>query len=553
MRHPTDLPAPLERSRSEVVLAELDRLTRSPLFGGSERQTRLLKFLVDEVLAGRGDRLSAKVLASRVFGRAEDFSTTDDSIVRVEVSKLRRALARHYEAADPGEIRIDLPRGSYAPLITFGAEAIRQSQPPRSAVRVRQTGMEPVAAAKVDGPFVAVLPLNAVSISAASLRLSGQTPSGPSSARSMVLAQSVTDRLEAHCATSPYARVLSPASTIEDAALHGARYVLTGSVRLVHGAIRVSVKLNDLVHRVQVWGNTYDHFGEDDKLFSLEDAIAREIMTQILGLPLGAIHLIEAAERAELPIRTPYDMTLRFPRWFTRFDPVLQAEIREASGRLLEEHPDDGVLLAYSSLFHALAAWTAGGEERDRPTATEYARRAIVAEPHRASSHQALGFALVHEGDAAGARTAAETALALGGPLVLTGVVLSLAGEWDRGAEVINGHLAHMKRHYGSVRHALSLGAFRRGDYAAALTEALTIATPNMAFDPLDRAAALARLGRLPEAQKAAAELLAILPEGARDPFDLAKLVSCDEALVADFADALRLAGVHARHPRRRQ
>jgi adenylate cyclase len=72
-----------------AVLEELHRAFDSGLDGASERQRGLLSYLVTEELEGRGERIKAYSIATEVFGRAKDFDPQQDSIVRVEVGRLR--------------------------------------------------------------------------------------------------------------------------------------------------------------------------------------------------------------------------------------------------------------------------------------------------------------------------------------------------------------------------------------------------------------------------------------------------------------------------------
>jgi hypothetical protein len=90
------------------------------------------------------------------------------------------------------------------------------------------------------------------------------------------------------------------------------------------------------------------------------------------------------------------------------------------------------------------------------------------------------------------------------------------------------------------VRCSLALDACRRGDYAAALIEGEAITPLHLAWSALDRAVALARLGRLADARVAACELAAI----ARDPRAVVSRLTADQALVDDLVEALALAGL---------
>ena len=80
-------------------------------------ELRLLTYLVEETLAGRGAELHQKTIAADVFRR--DITTFDpraDSIVRTTAANLRESLPAYYAGrgqADP--LTIELNRGSYVP------------------------------------------------------------------------------------------------------------------------------------------------------------------------------------------------------------------------------------------------------------------------------------------------------------------------------------------------------------------------------------------------------------------------------------------------------
>ena len=89
-------------------------------FHQSQRRQRFLEYIVNETLAGRGERLKGYNIALEVFDRPETFDPTVDPLVRIEAARLRDKLREYYETdgqSDP--IRIDLPKGSYTPRIEF--------------------------------------------------------------------------------------------------------------------------------------------------------------------------------------------------------------------------------------------------------------------------------------------------------------------------------------------------------------------------------------------------------------------------------------------------
>lgn len=109
----------LDRRRAGV-LAALDRMGTDALFDASKRQRRLLAFLCEKEVGGRGQELKAHAIAITALDRDEAFNPQNDSIVRVEMGRLRRILERYNALSDdrPG-VKISLLKGSYRPVFTF--------------------------------------------------------------------------------------------------------------------------------------------------------------------------------------------------------------------------------------------------------------------------------------------------------------------------------------------------------------------------------------------------------------------------------------------------
>lgn len=71
-----------------MIRAELGRILASERFVNANRISTLLRYVVEEALAGRRDRLKAFSIAQYVFGRDASFDQQRDPIVRVEASRL---------------------------------------------------------------------------------------------------------------------------------------------------------------------------------------------------------------------------------------------------------------------------------------------------------------------------------------------------------------------------------------------------------------------------------------------------------------------------------
>ena len=107
---------PISPTVSEIHAA-VERAITSPMLSKSDQLAGFLRFVVQERLAGRGDRIKAYTIATAALGRDENFDPQIDPIVRVEAGRLRRALRQYYAQdgrLDP--IIIELPVGHYMPV-----------------------------------------------------------------------------------------------------------------------------------------------------------------------------------------------------------------------------------------------------------------------------------------------------------------------------------------------------------------------------------------------------------------------------------------------------
>ena len=103
------------RSESDqtAVREQLERILHSAPFLQSQRRQRFLEYIVNETLAGRGERLKGYNIALAVFDRPQNFDPAVDPIVRIEAARLRDKLREYYDTEGQSDaVRIDLPKGA---------------------------------------------------------------------------------------------------------------------------------------------------------------------------------------------------------------------------------------------------------------------------------------------------------------------------------------------------------------------------------------------------------------------------------------------------------
>src|SRR4051794_17903770 len=84
----------------DEVRDAVEHMVRSDIFARSPQLVAFLRFVVEAVLRGKSDRIKAYTIGVEVLRRNVDFDPQIDPIVRVEATRLRRAIERYY--ADPG-------------------------------------------------------------------------------------------------------------------------------------------------------------------------------------------------------------------------------------------------------------------------------------------------------------------------------------------------------------------------------------------------------------------------------------------------------------------
>ena len=143
-------PVPWSDGDRGQVREQLNRLLESHHFKNSRRYPPLLRFIVEETLAGRGEFLKERLLGVRVFDRPADYDTAVDPIVRVTIAEIRKRIAQYYHDEEhDAEIRIELLPGRYAPEFRARALARAAVALPPSAAEVeelRAMGVPPTSA-----------------------------------------------------------------------------------------------------------------------------------------------------------------------------------------------------------------------------------------------------------------------------------------------------------------------------------------------------------------------------------------------------------------------
>ncbi len=93
---------------------QVERLVRSKTFETSEVHRRLLQYLAEKTLCGEADRLKEYVIGLEAFSKPSTYDPKRDSIVRLQVGRLRQKLAAYYQSeASDDPVLVSVPKGAF--------------------------------------------------------------------------------------------------------------------------------------------------------------------------------------------------------------------------------------------------------------------------------------------------------------------------------------------------------------------------------------------------------------------------------------------------------
>ena len=128
----------------------LHRVAAAPRFQKSKRLRDLLVYLGERGLQDPGYLLHEQEIGVDVFGRPADYDTSHDTLVRVQVSQLRKKLLEHFgEEGRDEPLVIEIPKGSYQPVFRPRVEPLLETVPAPAPY------LPPPAAAPSRLPFLA--------------------------------------------------------------------------------------------------------------------------------------------------------------------------------------------------------------------------------------------------------------------------------------------------------------------------------------------------------------------------------------------------------------
>ena len=309
------------------------------------------------------------------------------------------------------------------------------------------------------------------------------------------------------------------------------------------------MQLVDAVSGAHLWAENYERAFSPESIFALQDDLVPRIVSTVADQSgILTRRMSEALRSRSEDALTPHEAVLRSLSYFERVTPEEHAVVRRILERASREAPDYADCWAMLSLMYSVE-FADGFNPEPNPLdrALAAAQRAVHLAATHALGHYALAFVYFLRKETASFRAAAEKALALnpmdGSVMGILGVLISHAGELERGCQIAEAAMQLNPNHSALFRFAAFTAAYGQGHYAEALECAVRINMPNYFYAHAARAAALGQLGQREAAAKELRELLALRPDYATEARrEYAKWY--DSELVEHMLEGLRKAGL---------
>lgn len=482
----------------DKIQRQLRRILDSPEFHATDQQRNFFKFVVTETLAGKADEIKGYTVATRVFGRREDFEQATDPIVSIQANKLRRGLERYYLVAgkqDP--IRIDIPKGTYVP--TFCEQTgINSDTTPLIPKRPRES---------FEGSWPAVLirPF--------------QNLTGDSAMNHWAVGLATEIATEITRYQEIRVLMYGPKGVGKRASDTMARFVVDGSIQTDILGIKVTVYLVDTSSNIKIWGESHQCNLEAVQLISFQEEVAKAVAGKIScedGIISRTLYF-ESRNKPPADLKT-YEAILRYYEYDQTLTPENFSRAMEALTLAADNEPEAGqVKTMLGRLYANIYSLELSGFETALEKAIAFAEKGVQLNPDNQRARAVLSFVRMIGNEIPGAIAEAERALALNPSSLLfldsIGYLMTLLGEWERGTALIRKAIDLNPYYKPVVHYALWVDCLRQQKYEGAHLETQRFIRPSIFWDPLAKAATLGQLGRYEEGKQFVKTLLKLRPD----------------------------------------
>ena len=583
--------APESAPSPDEIRAALDHILFSEVFRRSPQLGAFLRFVTEAVLHGKGDRIKAYTIGVEVLRRDANFDPQIDPIVRVEATRLRRAIERYYAGTGQDDsIIVDMPRGSYVPTFRhrefaepaaplIGEAASWAKSWPRRLLQTPVLAVLAAVAVVVVAALVSGLYLGRHADTTAAIAAAGDGDARrsaallPGNGMPVVLIEPIrvigapspshpvaAERLRAKIGDA-FAR-FDTINVASGLALAGAgataappvphsNYVLSGSLEYAGDAANAWFTLASVAEGKVVWSRTFEQIHPPGGTGLTEDTVVIALTNSLLQ-SYGVIRSRDRANQLASNVGDPrYRCVLEAADSMHKSDRQLHNTARACLENLTAHDPSFALGFTFLAMLYNREFQLAYDIRPDDPPlerALRAARQGILLNPESARGYLALMIVQSNRRDTAAALEAGRKMVSLnkydmlalgeyGGRLIMT-------GEIEQGMAMLReaGSGGAVRPSWHNVY--LFIGSYMTGKTADAIGYANAISNDNTALGLVAQLLAAHAAGKPDDARKAADRLRAIDPGWVKNPHQELSQIIPARAVVDRLAKGLATAGM---------
>ncbi len=345
--------------RVEIINKQMETILNSSVFKKAKKLQAILRYLVEQVNAGKSWQLKMISVAIDVFDLDADLSPSDETKVRMQVGRLRQRLHEYYnEEGSNDSVVFRLQKGSYVPefilrkdLNTFSEtrEVVNTSMYSIAVYPIANNGDESLKSICIGLSQQLIIDLSRFSY----LNVRGEVQQ------------------------SQYPDLTDLKSMSKDL---GARFLLTGNITKIGDEYTVMLNLNDLSKTTVLWGDSYQFkSGELNALISSSSQKAVSSITSSYGVL--AKHLMSALNVEQVNIKEK--VNLLYSKWGREYTDHSASEVLQAIHEGLTTYPDNTDLMAIAAEVYLSRYYFSDLiDDTDFVVGKDFAMKAIEQDPY---------------------------------------------------------------------------------------------------------------------------------------------------------------------------
>jgi TolB-like protein len=418
----------------EIVKQQLDLLLEQNEFKRSPVLARFLELVVLTKLASREDEIKEYTIAVKALGKPTDFNPQLDSIVRIHARRLREMLSQYYQKHPNDAVTISIPKGTYVPVFDMNGIVQGNSDPEVNNNDHRR--LPSFHKSKSFKPVLAVLPFHDLS-------------SVPSHSDFLT---SFGEQLSNELAKYDNLSVLyfyatrnleSDVRDLRELKNEGIDYILTGSLRVFNGSMRLNIQLMMVQSGNILWSDSVSRQElTSDNSFQIQDEIISQIANAIADDPKMLTRLNKNKHHEHLREKLIESAVSQYLEYSFDYDSAkFESTLRHLENAYEVAGDDVTIVSMLSKLYLDQYASVIEHDKSLLQKGMTLAQKAIELDPYSALAQKTLAWAFILGGNKTRGEEAIEQCISTNpyaaSNLSTLGLGMIMLGEYESGYSML--------------------------------------------------------------------------------------------------------------------